>query len=382
MKVLVFDPFDGVSGDMIVGALVSAGAPVDFVLENLYKAKIKAEFLRVTRKSIDAVFFKPLEGPSFSNYTEIQKFLKSVKIEPPVAELVSAMFKNLALAEAEVHGVDLEDVHFHQLGEFDTLADIIATAAGVISLGIEKCFCLPINVGLGMINFFHGSISSPAPATAWLLKGFAVFSRGKGELSTPTGAAIVKTLCSPLRDLPDFVLSQVGYGAASSESLLRVMVGTMDGDFLPVVEVKTNVDNLSGEDMGYIAEQIRSFALDVCFIPIYMKKGRPAYQLQVLITPEHLNQVFEILSGFPVGGMRFVKVSRLTSRKQFLDFKYKGKRVRIKKFTFPSGEVLFPEYEDCVKIANRFNRSIWQVRLDLYKELKQFYNQSLGGDGL
>ena len=300
MKLAYFDCFAGAGGDMIVGALLDAGLPLEALQAELAKLdltgyEISAE--KVRRGGLGGTKFsvavRQADQPP-RNLDEIRRIIDSGRLADEVAETAKAIFARLAAAEAKVHGIGVEQVHFHEVGAVDSIVDIVAAAAGVRLLGIEQVRCSPIPVGAGTVQTSHGRLPLPAPATAQLLTGAVTAERPAGaaacELTTPTAAAVLTTLSAGYGPVPAMRLEAIGYGAGSREdealpNLLRVLIGEAagEGEVDSAVELSANLDDCTGEVLGAAMEKLLAAGcLDAWAAPIYMKKSRPAWQLSAL----------------------------------------------------------------------------------------------------
>jgi hypothetical protein len=267
------------------------------------------------------------------------------------------IFRVLGEAEASVHGVDIEKVHFHEVGAVDSICDIVGICLALDLLGIDRVECSPINVGTGTVSTEHGILPVPAPATARLLQGKPIYSRGPAlELTTPTGAAAVAAIASSFGSMSPMHVHAIGYGAGDHDfkehaNVVRVMVGEASGavETTTVTVIEANIDDASPQLIGYASELIlNAGALDVIIIPAQMKKGRPGVLLQVIAEPEHREHLLSILFRETTTlGVRFHDSERRVQTREWTEVQTPHGVVRIK-----SGEHGFaPEYEDARKIA-------------------------------
>jgi uncharacterized protein (TIGR00299 family) protein len=298
MKTLYFDCFAGASGNMVLGALIAAGvdaAELKSELENLGLPSFELEVETVDRSGISSTHVR-VEIPDEKNHRhlpEIERIISESGLSSTVKERSTAIFRRLAAAEASVHGIELSKVHFHEVGAFDAIIDIVGSCIGFEMLGIEQFAASKIHVGSGFVNMAHGKFPVPPPAVAELLKAVPFYSTEiEGELITPTGAAIISTVCDSYGSIPELTLEVTGYGAGSRTyekfpNVLRVMIGETAGlnqasaELLSVLE--TNIDDLSPQILGHFMDRALSEgALDCWFTPIQMKKNRPATMVSVL----------------------------------------------------------------------------------------------------
>jgi len=363
MKIGFFDCFSGVSGDMVVGAMIGAGLDVDYLRNELGKLglsefEIAAE--KVMRGPVSAVKFDVKVSGGHKHHrgiAEIESIIRGSSLDDAVKELSCRIFAGLAEAEAEVHGIPAEEVGFHEVGAVDSIVDIVSAAVGANFLGIAEAYVSPIRVGKGSVKAAHGMLPIPAPATVLLLRGFDVVHGGaEGEFTTPTGAAIVSALCKPL-PVPCMRYLSVGYGAGSRTdtelpNVFRLVIGETaaadESDRVCVLE--TNIDDMSAEIMGHLSEElIEAGALDVFTTPVQMKKGRPGILLTV-IAPEDRTAELEslIFRETTTFGIRrcIAERSKLRRRTERVDTKFGPVRIKV---GTRQGEVCTasPEYEDC-----------------------------------
>ncbi len=299
MKTLYFDCFAGASGNMILGALIGAGVDAEALKGELGKLNLPEFELaveKVDRSGISSthVGVRIPDEKKHRHLPEIERIIRSSELSNNVKERAIAIFKRLAVAEAFVHGVGLEKVHFHEVGALDAIIDIVGACIGFEMLGIEQFACSKIHVGSGFVEMAHGKFPVPPPAVAELLKEVPFYSTEiEGELITPTGAAIITAICNSYGRIPELKLEVSGYGAGTRTyekfpNVLRVMIGEVAGsrrndsvDELSLLE--TNIDDLSPQILGHFMERALSEgALDCWFTSIQMKKNRPATLVSVL----------------------------------------------------------------------------------------------------
>jgi len=311
-KILYIDCPMGISGDMFLGALVDLGVDLKFILRELKKlpvdrGEINVRTAKESRHSITATSFRVRlkETHSHRAFREIKRLIKGSKLSAGVKNLSLAIFKTIAEAEGRIHGIKPDRVHFHEIGAMDSIIDIVGSAAAVESLGADTVLSSPVPLGTGWAKTMHGTIPVPAPATLEILKDVPVARNDAPfELTTPTGAAIVKTLASAFGPIPEMVIKATGYGAgkkdfAGAANILRVITGETEarahsGERLFVLE--TNIDDMSPQVAGYLMERIFSEgALEVYFTPVQMKKTRPGVLLTVLAGEEAREKVLETI---------------------------------------------------------------------------------------
>ena len=369
MKVAHFDCFSGISGDMVLGALIDAGVPVEAIraaLDSL-NLPITLEVERVKKCGIAATKVNVI-APDQEDYRflpDVEAIIDRGQLTDRQRELAKAIFRKLAVAEAAVHGMPLERVHFHEVGALDSIADIIGAAVGLDLLGVEKFTSRSVPVGTGMVKCAHGIMPIPAPATAELLKGVPLgTSTIKGELTTPTGAAILTTVVAEFTESPAMTIRTIGLGAGTKDfleqpNLLRLFVGESTGPLVAddsdtVVVLETNLDDVPAEVIGFTIEELfAAGALDVFCTPIQMKKNRPGVLLSV-IAPEVLTARLEeiLFRETATFGIRRTKAERHKLRRESVTVTTPWGPVRAKRGWRTGGvEVLTPEYEDCARVA-------------------------------
>ncbi len=382
MRIAYFDCFAGASGDMILGALLDAGLS----LENL---KQEISKLGLSKYGIDAeqVVKRGISGTQaviaidqghhehhHRHLSHIKEIIVSSKLDEKVKNLSLSIFTKLAEAEAHVHNTDVESVHFHEVGAMDAIIDVVGAVVGLHLLGIDKCFCSPLHLGSGTVMCAHGEIPVPAPATAQLVQGLPVYATDvKGELLTPTGAAILSTLCSGFGPMPMMTMDRVGYGAGVSDpdipNLLRVHIGaashentSLDSNQVAIIE--TNVDDMTSQIYGHVMEKAFGMgALDVFFTPVQMKKNRPGALLTVICSPLDVSRFSRLLlEETTTIGVRWRLENCLNARREIKTVETPHGPVRIKYAMMDNHIVnISPEYDDCKKVAGESGVPLKQV---------------------
>ncbi|MFO8163215.1 MAG: nickel pincer cofactor biosynthesis protein LarC [Thermodesulfobacteriota bacterium] len=378
MKIAYLDCFSGVSGDMLVGSLLDAGLSIEELEKilsglNVNGYKISAE--KEGRNNIFGTKFSVSlqeEDQQARYLKDIKKIIRNSEIPLAIVETCISIFEKLAKTESEIHHISPDEIHFHEVGAIDSIIDIVASVAGIYLLGIEKLFVSKIPVGKGMITSAHGNIPLPSPATIALLEGVPIYDSGQSaEMITPTGAAIITSLCSSFGPMPSMIVDRVGYGVgtrtlADRPNLLRILIGNdIDKQSSEtVVLLESNLDDMSPELLGYLMERLFDVgAKDVVFSHIQMKKNRPGIQLQVIGNPEDKDKLSNIIFRESTTlGIRFSYSQRfvLTRAKSMVESPW-GK-MRIKKVVNQGGKVAtFPEYEECRRIAKANNLALRDV---------------------
>jgi pyridinium-3,5-bisthiocarboxylic acid mononucleotide nickel chelatase len=356
------DAFSGISGDMLVGALADAGADTAAITAAVASLEIGASvsFEKVRRCGIGATRYHVEMGEqkAHRHLSHIVKIIEKADLPERAAQNAIAIFQRLGEAEAAVHQVPIEKVHFHEVGAADSIADIVGAALAFESLGVERVVCSAINVGSGTVNTEHGVLPVPAPATARLLAGAPVYSRGPAlELATPTGAAVAVTMAESFGTMPAMNLRTTGYGAGSHDfpghaNVLRVMLGIAAeaDEALEVAVIEANIDDLNPQVLAYAAERLtEAGALDVSLQPIVMKKGRPGNLLRVVAKREDREKLAQIVfAETSTLGLRMHTAERRVQARRFEEVETKFGTVRMK---IASEGSYAPEYEDCRRLA-------------------------------
>ncbi|MFH1386249.1 MAG: nickel pincer cofactor biosynthesis protein LarC [bacterium] len=410
MKIAYFDSPSGLSGNMIIGALLDAGLDKGYLINALGNLRLNVPACRqarsvssssfgnrevhslVSKSHYNLVIHKTqkhnITGTYFnvdikgSNHhrglTDILKIIKQSRLSKNVKLLSSKIFQRLAEAEAAVHGVPINKIHFHEVGAVDAIIDIVGACIGLEKLGIEKIYCSPLPNGKGKIIHAHGLLPNPSPATAYLLKGVPIYGTGiKGELVTPTGAAIITTLASGFGDLPRLKVEAIGYGAGTIDlpipNLLRVFIGEAEipAERDAVLLIETNIDDLAPKlYQKAIARVMRAGALDAYITPILMKKKRQAVLLSVLTEPEKKAIILEeIFDQTTTLGCRIFLVNREKLTRKFIKFKTKYGKATVKLgYLGDKLKVVAPEYENVKKISEKNHLPMEKA----YKEIIKF----------
>jgi uncharacterized protein (TIGR00299 family) protein len=295
----------------------------------------------------------------------IHEILQKSQLAPGVRERAAAIFTKLGEAEARVHDVPLEKVHFHEVGAVDAIVDIVGACIGFQALGIDKFACSALNVGGGTAKMAHGVLPVPAPATADLLQGKPTYSNGvQKELTTPTGAAIIATLCDSFGPQPPMSVSAIGYGAGTADlesqpNVVRILIGeateeTVTGFDEEIAVIEANLDDMNPQIYGYFLEKaLAAGALDVYTTPVQMKKNRPGTLLTVLCKPQDTNTLMSLIfAETTTFGARTYRAQRRTLPREFLKVATAFGDVRVK-ISRVNGRILHvaPEYDDCRKLA-------------------------------
>jgi pyridinium-3,5-bisthiocarboxylic acid mononucleotide nickel chelatase len=362
----------GISGDKFLAALIGAGAPVEAVREAVaaIDPSVTIEVKPTMRAGVSALSVSvEADGePPARTWTAIRDLIEGADLAEPVRRMALAAFTLLADAEAEVHGVSADDVHFHEVGAIDSIADVVGVAAALHALEIDTLVCGPVSVGSGTVQTAHGALPVPAPATALLLRGVPVEAGPlPGEATTPTGAALIRACATSFGSLPEMTLVAVGHGAGTRDpagvpNVARVLLGETpapdpaeDLSVEPVTELETTVDHLSAEQLAFCVEELlASGALDVWHTPALMKKGRAGAAVSVLCTPADETRLAALLAELTgTLGIRVRRISRYVVARELRTVETTFGPVRVKVAGTGSWRRVRPEYEDLAAIARR-----------------------------
>jgi uncharacterized protein (TIGR00299 family) protein len=380
MKAAYFDCFSGISGDMTLGALVDAGCPIDTIRAKLQGLQVPGWEIsceKVWKNGMAATHIRvnTEDTQTHRSLTTIVGILDQSKLDPRVKARATAIFRKLGEAEAAVHDVPIEKIHFHEVGAVDAIVDIVGACIGFEELGFEKFACSALNVGGGTAKMAHGILPVPAPATARLLMGKPTYSNGvQKELVTPTGAAIVTTLCDTFGPQPAMKVSAIGYGAGtldleSQPNVLRIMAGelaeksadTHDGT---IRVLEANLDDMNPQIFGYLLEKaLAAGALDVFATPVQMKKNRPGTLVTILCKPEDETKFQTMLfAETSTLGVRSHLVERHALPREFVRVVTRFGEVRVK-LSRDAGRIQHasPEFDDCRKLAEEHNVPLHEV---------------------
>ena len=371
-----FDCFAGISGDMCLGALIDLGMPLERLMTSLKSMPLdgfKIDVQTIHRHGIGAkqvqVHCDASQPPR--NYQHITNLIDQSPLPQRVKKKSQAVFKRIALAESEIHGVSLSKVHFHEVGAVDALVDIIGAMLCIEYLKLDKIVASKIPLGCGFVQSSHGTLPVPAPATLSILKNVPVYGTPNPfEMTTPTGAAIISELAESFDDLPEMIVSQIGYGAGQREfeqrpNLLRVVTGkatTPANEAVYIVE--TSIDDMNPEIFGYLMESLfDDGALDVYWIPIYMKKNRPGTLVQVVCKKLSREAITKrLLSESTSLGVRFYEVQRQILAREPIKVQTAWGELTAKRTIDPDGHArIIPEYEECRRVAKEIQVPIRKV---------------------
>jgi uncharacterized protein (TIGR00299 family) protein len=386
VTILYFDCFSGASGDMILGALVDAGAPdgeIRAALEKLPIERVGFERARVARGGIEAasIVIDIPDAATHRTYRDVVGIIRAADLTPAVRDRALETFRILAVAEGKIHGVAPDDVHFHEVGALDTIADVVGTAIAIEYFSPTTVVASAIPMGSGTVQSAHGMIPVPAPAVTEILAGVPLVPGGEGEVITPTGAAILKAACDRFGEPPPMTLRATGYGAGTREqklpNVVRVMVGdAIESEAVAVALLETNIDDMSPELIPHVIEVLlREGAVDAWSTPIIMKKGRPALTLTALVEASSQERVLDaIYRETTTFGVRMTPVAKDELAREWMEVRIEGNPIRVK-IARRGGEVVTvsPEYEDAAKVA----RATGAPLKDVYERARREAMQTL-----
>ena len=407
MRTLYFDCFAGASGNMILGALVALGVDEKELLERIKMLDVSdfdLEIKTVDRSGISAVYVdvKAPREHAHRHLHTIEKIIDDSRLSDSVKKRSVAIFTRLAEAEAKIHGIDVRKVHFHEVGAMDAIIDVVGACIGFEMLGIEKFACSKIHVGSGFAQMAHGKFPIPPPAVAELLKNAPIYSTEiEGELITPTGAAIISTVCEEFGQIPEMRIERAAYGAGTRKynsfpNALRLILGEIETqrrtddakiDLTSAEEqtakfafetenlilLETNIDDLSPQILGFVME--RAFELgarDCWFTPIQMKKNRPATLVSILCEKEKKEELAEMLfRETSTIGLRVRAAERICLPRRMEKIETKFGEIDVKFASF-GGEIVNakPEFEQLRAIAERENLPLREIESEVLKILK------------
>jgi pyridinium-3,5-bisthiocarboxylic acid mononucleotide nickel chelatase len=404
MRTLYFDCFAGASGDMILGALVGAGLEERHLLEQLSllgPSGYEIEFSKVDRSGISAtrVKVKVPEEHSHRHLSDILRIIRDSGLSDGVKERATRIFSRLAEAEARVHNMPVERIHFHEVGALDAIIDITGACIGFEALGIERFTSSALHVGSGMVEMAHGRFPVPPPAVAELLKDAPVYSSDiSGELVTPTGAAIISTVVREYGALPRMKIERVAYGAGGRDyprfpNALRLIIGEAaevgqahtTGPEAPdekLLMLETNIDDMAGQKFGYLMERAFELgALDCFFTHAQMKKNRPGVLVSILCRPAERERLCELLfTETTTLGVREYEVKRRALEREVKSVLTRYGAIDVK-VAHLNGRIIneMPEYEQCLAAARRTGVALSVVEDEVRAQLAA--GHAAGGDG-
>lgn len=376
MTIAYFDCFSGAAGDMILGALIDCGLPLSYLKRELKHLPLDGYEIRLIKDK------KPIKGTNFRvdvkrelnhcDYDFIDSLIANSTLTKTVKELSRSIFESLARAEAKVHGVNLDQVHFHEVGAVDSVVDVVGAAIGFDYFKFKNIHASPLPMTSGTVECAHGTLPVPAPATLELLKGIPLEkSPIKGEIVTPTGAAILTTVTSHFGECPIQKVEKIGYGFGDKEfpghiNALRLVIG----EGFPTVVIECDIDDMNPQIYDYVMVKLFDVgAVDVNLMPIQMKKNRPAICVRAVAPWEKKDAVIDVLlKETTTFGVRYFPVERKVLTRELKTKRTKLGDVHFKVGMDSNGNILkrIPEYEDVARLARRARKPVMSV----YEKLK------------
>ena len=386
MNTAYLDCFSGVSGNMLLGALLHTGLPEDVLHNSLTGLQLPDWQLDIQYNTVSGlqaclVRVQKKETAKHRHLHQIRTLLEQSALPEAIITHSIAVFTRLAEAEAHVHGTTVEKIHFHEVGAVDAIIDIVGVITGFHYLGIEQIICSPLPMPSGWVRCEHGNIPLPAPAVCQLLQNIPVYGDSLAqELVTPTGAALVAELSSAYGSMPPMTLQQTGYGAGTMQrkdgrpNLLRLMIGQafQAGEEQHVEVIETQIDDWNPELWPHVSEKLmEAGALDVSLVPIQMKKGRPGFLLRLIADPAHGARLKEIILVETSSiGLRFHTMQRMTLPREIIEVDTPWGPVQAKKIETAAGTRITPEYEDCRRLAIEQEIPLQKIYAEVAKQVK------------
>ena len=389
--ILYFDIIGGISGDMTLASLLDLGVPKGIFLQELNKLNMDNEFEIV----INYKYENGIKGTKVNvitkeqychrNLIDVYDIIDNSRLNNNIKERAKEIFMIVAKAEAKVHGTTIDKIHFHEVGAIDSIVDIVGSCILLDLLNIDKVYSTSVPLGSGFIQCAHGVIPAAAPATVEILKNIPVkFNHVKGECTTPTGAAIIKTICDEFIDELDFNTKKIGYGVGHKKfekpNILRVALAQEDEHNEVVYEIVANIDDMSSEIYSYLFEKIMDEgALDVFTESIFMKKNRPAYKISILTKKKDLNKFIKLLlTETSTFGVRYKEYNRAKLDRKFIEVDTVYGKVKVKLGYYNNKLIkLKPEYEQCKLISKTLNIELREVYNEINKSINEKININL-----
>ncbi len=392
LRAVYFDCYSGISGDMILGALVDLGVNPGKIRKALATLNLKGYKLqtrKVQRGRISGtkaqVSVEKSSHPKTRKYSDIKKLLANSDLSSASQKNAQEIFKRIARVEAAIHKTTIEKIHFHEVGAVDSIVDIVGGVVAIESLKLDRICASPLNVGEGSVQCAHGYLPVPAPATLKLLKGVPIFSSGiKKELTTPTGAAMIGFYADSFGSLPTMKIIDDGYGAGDHvipemPNMLRAVLGEVHGEpGEELVMIETNIDDMNPELYeGAMDSLFKVGALDVFLTPVIMKKSRPANKISVLSTESDRQALIEILlqetSSF---GVRYYKVGRTVLEREMKTVKTSWGSIKVKIGKL-NGKIIqaSPEYGECKKLSIKKKIPVKYIYDEAHSQAIELINQ-------
>lgn len=384
MKVLYFDCFAGISGDMTLGAFLDIGADPAHLERELARLGVPGFHLEIEKTQKRGIIgtkchvVMDRHEHAHRHFGDIVKIIESSGLDEAVKKTAIAIFRRVAEAEGKVHGVPMEQVHFHEVGAVDSIVDIVGAAICFHDIAPDVVYGSAVNAGQGFVKCAHGLLPVPAPATAEIIgkTDFPIYAKGvDGESATPTGMAILAELASYSAGFPQMAVDTVGYGFGDREfeilNGLRLFVGHTHEVDSGILVMETNIDDMTGETAGYVLEGLFEQGVrDAFYTPIYMKKNRPAIKLTVICDAERAEALTRyIFAQTSSIGLRKYQVDRAVMNRAIETVDTPFGPVRVKACTYDGIAKRSPEYEDLKRIAGETGKSFMEIEAAVYKYL-------------
>jgi pyridinium-3,5-bisthiocarboxylic acid mononucleotide nickel chelatase len=385
MQVAYFDCFSGISGDMIIGAMLDAGLELSYLESEIKKLGLKNVEIKASktvRQNIASTQFTVLfeEQKHHRHLKDLYALVDNTSIDQDIKDKAKEVFHKIAVAEAKIHNMPVEKVHFHEIGAIDTIVDVLGALTGFRKLGIEKVFSSKLNVGSGFVTFSHGKFPVPAPATAEILKNIPVYATDSGgELVTPTGAAIITSICDSFGNMPSMRTRSIGYGSGTKEfehpNVLRLYLGeiTPDNDDGSIYILETNIDDMNPQFYDHVFEKLYSEgALEVFMTNIQMKKNRPGIKLTILSPVENKERLLRVIFRETTSiGVRSRREARdiLKREVRILDTPFGQVKAKV---SYYKGEPVNTkvEYDDLKKLAAEHGEPLKNISSEITRLLE------------
>jgi pyridinium-3,5-bisthiocarboxylic acid mononucleotide nickel chelatase len=391
IRTLYLDCFAGVSGDMFIGALIDCGLDFEHLQSELKRLEVGGYELNLTRVDRSGISASKFDVHLYDQHhhhhhdhhhidhrslSEIKRLITTSSLSDRIKDRAETLFQRIGEAEAKIHNIPIESVHFHEVGAIDSIVDIVGACVGLDALKIERVISSPLHVGSGTFKCAHGTYPVPGPATAQLLQGVPIYSKEiEGELVTPTGAAIISTFASSYGPIPMMQIERIGYGAGTRTypkfpNVLRAIIGQLqeDADQTPtaVAVIEANIDDLNAQIFGHLMEKaLTEGALDIFYTPVQMKKNRPGVLVTVLCKPEDRDRMIDIVFRETTTlGVRYRSEQREILQREHVTVETKYGPVNIKISRARDGSVMnyAPEFDDCRAAADLHKVAIREVQ--------------------
>lgn len=379
MKTLYFDCFAGASGDMILGALVAAGVSSRALVEQLQSLNVsgwKIDFENVDRSGISSTYAHVQTGHEHAHrhLGDVLKIIYESGLNERVKDRAARIFSRLGEAESRVHNEPVEKIHFHEVGAVDAIIDVCGAAVGFDLLGVEQFISSPLRVGFGMARMAHGQFPIPPPAVSELLKGKPIYAGDiEGEFVTPSGAAIITTVCERFENIPSIRIEASGYGAGTRNpkgfpNALRILVGEIEDANHPdeaLVMIETNIDDMSPQLFGHVMDRAFDLgALDCYLTNTHMKKNRPGVLLSILCLPQDREKFLQMMFAETTTiGARSYEVRRRALTRETVRVQTQFGEIDVKVARGSNGSVkVMPEFEQCRAVSLKKNVPLREVQ--------------------